>query len=266
MIRKIRLFVNKQKPDAPKIAEIVKEEFLKNGFIIDRKDFDLGIAIGGDGSFLSMGRTTNFDSKPYYVGINAGTLGFMQEVKPNEINKLIEEILEEKYKTDEIGIQETTILTDDKNYNFYSLNEIIVKEPRDKVINVDVNIDNDLLEKYTGDGLLIASSYGSTAQNLSYNGSIVYPTFSTLQITPMGPVNSKVYRTLPNSIIIPSNSLITLVSNTSRRRYSVNIDGIRRVFNNVNSIETTIKDKKIKVLRFSHYNFPQKISEKLLSN
>lgn len=266
MIKKIRLFVNEQKPDAFKIAKMVEEEFLKNGFIIDEEDYDLGIAIGGDGSFLNMVRNTNFDSKPYYVGINAGTLGFMQEVKPNEINKLIKEILDEKYKTDEIGIQETTIITDDNKYNFYSLNEIIVKEPEDKVINIDVKIDNDLLEKYTGDGLLIASSYGSTAQNLSYNGSIVYPTFSTLQITPMGPVNSKVYRALPNSVIVPSNSLITLLSNSIHRRYSINIDGVRKVFNDVISIETTVKDKIIKVLRFSHYNFPQKINEKILSN
>jgi len=41
----------------------------------------LGIAIGGDGSFLRMVKNTNFDSNPYYIGINAGTLGFMQEVK-----------------------------------------------------------------------------------------------------------------------------------------------------------------------------------------
>ncbi len=43
------------------------------------------------------------------------------------------------------------------------------------------------------------------------------------------------------------------------------IDGDNKIYNNVDSIQTVIKDKKIKCLRFSHYNFPQKINEKLLS-
>ena len=112
---------------------------------------------------------------------------------------------------------------------------------------------------------MIATSSGSTAHNLSYGGSIVYNGFQTLQITPIGPINSKAYQTLSNSVIIPSNKEIKVVPITNKD-ILITVDGNNNSFQNVNNINTTVKDKKIKCLRFSHYNFPQKINEKLLSN
>ncbi len=265
MIKNIKLFIN-QNDESIKLGKIVRDNFVKNGFNISNNNYDLGIAIGGDGAFLRMIRNTNFDSKPYYIGINSGTLGFLQEVKSNEIDKLIEELINKKYKVDEIGIQETEVFYDSKNTKLYSLNEIVIRDEELKMIKLAVYIDEDLLEYYTGDGLLIATSQGSTAHNLSYGGSIVYNTFSTLQLTPIGPVNSKAYKTLQNSVIIPTHKNIIIKPTSNRKSLIVTIDGNNYTYQNVDKISTTIKDKKIKCLRFSHYNFPQKINEKLLSN
>ena len=265
MIKNIKLFINKN-DESIKLGKIVKENFIKNGFNVTEDSFDLGVAIGGDGAFLRMVRSSNFDSTPYYIGINSGTLGFLQEVKSNEVNKLIEELINKKYKVDEIGIQETEVFYDNKNTKLYSLNEIVIRDEQLKMIKFAVYIDEDLLEYYTGDGLLIATSQGSTAHNLSYGGSIVYNTFSTLQLTPIGPVNSKAYQTLQNSVIIPTHKNIIIKPNSNRKSLIVTIDGNNYIYQDVDKISTTIKDKKIKCLRFSHYNFPQKINEKLLSN
>ena len=268
MINSIKLFVNDNEK-AIELAKIVRMKFIDSGFDVKDSDFDLGIAVGGDGSFLRMVKANNFNSNPYYVGVNAGTLGFLQDVKPNQVNSLIDEIIDNKFKVDEIGIQETDITYDGISKRFYSLNEIVVRDKNFRVIRTAVKIDNDLLENYTGDALLIATSCGSTAHNLSYGGSIVYNNFPTLQITPVGPVNSKSYRTLFNPVIIPivpTSKGIKIIPNSDYRDYIVTIDGDNNNFENVEEISTTIKDKKIKMLRFSHYNFPQKINEKLLSN
>lgn len=265
MIKNVKLFINNN-AKSYEIASLVKTKLQKNGFALKEDSFDLGIAIGGDGSFLRMVKNNNFDSNPYYIGINAGTLGFMQEVKPNQIDELIEEIKDYKYKVDEIGIQETIVNSKDTSKSFYSLNEILVRDERFKVIKVAITIDDDLLENYTGDALLIATSSGSTAHNLSYGGSIVYNNFSTLQITPVGPVNSKSFRTLPNSIIVPDYKEIKIVPNSEYKDYILTVDGENTIFKDVDEIKTTIRGKKIKMMRFSHYNFPKKINEKLLSN
>lgn len=262
MIKNIKLFINNNK-ESLALGEIVRKSFINEGFNIQEDNFDLGIAIGGDGSFLRMVKATSYDSNPYYVGINSGTLGFLQEVKKDEVDKLIDEIKEKKYKVDEIGIQETEICHENGNSKFYSLNEIVIRDEDLKLLIAGISIDNDLLEVFNGDGILISTSQGSTAHNLSYGGSIVPGVFSTLQITPMGPINSKAYQTLSNSVIIPSN--MKIIIKPKNQGVMVTVDGNNLIYCNVSNINTIIKDKKIKCLRFSHYNFPQKINEKLLS-
>lgn len=263
MIKNIKLFVNDNKKSF-EVAKIVREKFQENVFNNVDKNYDLAIAVGGDGAFLRMVKNNNFSDKPYYVGINSGTLGFMQEVKVNEIDKFIDEIKKEKYAIDIIGIQETEIFHKEGNSKFCSLNEILIRDEKLKLLKSNISINNNLLEKFAGDGILIATSSGSTAHNLSYGGSIVFPNFSTLQITPLGPINSKSYRTLPNSIIIPDYEKI--IVDSENKNLMVTVDGENNIYQDVEKITTEIADKKIKVLRFSHYNFPQKINEKLLSN
>lgn len=265
MIKRIKLFVNDN--EKCKNARMIIENALKEkGFIIDDNDFDLGIAVGGDGSFLRMVKNTNFNSDKYYVGINSGTLGFLQEIKIDNVNEFIEELRLGKYKIEEIGIEETTIYHNSTSSKFYSLNEIIVRDKNLKVVKLDIKINGDLLEKYIGDGILVATSSGSTAHNLSYGGSIVYNTFTSLQITPMAPINSKVYKSLVNSVVVPNKLLISLIPENIKNNLIVTVDGENNFYDNVTNIETKIDDKKIKCLRLSHYNFPEKINEKLLSD
>jgi len=265
MIKNIKLFVNKNNQSL-ETAKLIKDKLINNGYIVDDKKYDLAIAVGGDGSFLRMVKQNNFNSDICYIGINSGHLGFMQEVKVEEIDKFISELKEEKYKIDEIGIQETIVNHNRESSKFYSLNEIVIRDKDLKVLKLNINIDNDLLERFMGDGVLISTSSGSTAHNLSYGGSIIYPTFSCLQITPMGPINSKVYKSLVNSVIIPDKKEIILTPNEDHNNLLLTIDGENNLYEKVNDITTKIDNKKIKCLRLSHYNFPEKINEKLLSN
>lgn len=265
MIRNIKLFVNNNE-ESIRTGKLIKDKFIRNRFNIVDENFDLGIAVGGDGVFLRMIKDSNFNSVVYYVGVNSGTLGFLQEVKIDEIDKFISELENNDYKVEEIGIQETVINHGNGTSRFYSLNEIVIRDRNLKVVKLDISIDGDLLEKFIGDGILVASSSGSTAYNLSFGGSIVYNTFTSLQLTPIAPINSKVYRSLLNSVIIPDKRVISIVPEIDKRDLLVTIDGENNFYNDVDSIETKIDSKKIKCLRLSHYNFPQKINEKLLMN
>lgn len=262
MIKNIKLFINNNDKSI-KLGKLIRDKFTENGFIITDKNFDLGIAVGGDGSFLRMIKNNNFNSNIYYVGINSGTLGFLQEVKLNEIDKFICELKNNDYKIEKIGIQEITVSHENGSSKFYSLNEIVIRNKDLKTLKLDIKIDGDLLEKFTGEGILVASSTGSTAQNLSFGGSIVYNTFSSLQITPIAPLNSNAYRSLFNSVIIPDKKVIDIIPD-DRKDLLVTIDGENNFYKDVSNIATKIDSKKIKILRLKHYNFPQKINEKLL--
>ena len=119
------------------------------------------------------------------------------------------------------------------------------------------------LETAVGDGLLISTSFGSTAYNLSFGGSIVYNTFHTLQITPIAPLNNKSYRSLLNSVILPENKVISLLPQRNRDLL-ITIDGENKYYENVIKVETVVDKKRINCLRRKGYNFVEKINEKFL--
>ena len=242
-INKVKLFVNNNLKSR-KAAEEIKEELLNNKFEIVEDNFDLGIAVGGDGSFLRMVNSSNFNSDCFYVGINAGTLGFAQDVSLDEIKPFIKSLHKDKINYEKIAVGEVEVLLKDNtacNYNI--INEIVIRNEELNTLHTNVYVENSLLEKYVGDGLLIATSFGSTAYNLSFGGSIVYNTFDTLQITPIAPLNNKSYRNLINSVIIPTKNKITIEPNSNDNNLLITIDGKNIFLNEVEKINVVINKK-----------------------
>lgn len=264
MIRSIKLFANNNEKSI-RIADLVRARLLQNGFIVDAEEFELGIAVGGDGSFLRMVKANNFRDDLYFIGINSGTLGFMQDVGLNEIDKLIACLKDEQYRLDNICIQETVVKHNKGEETFYSLNEIVVRSADLKLLKLEVLVNNSLLERFTGDGLLVSTPTGSTAYNLNLGGSIMYSQIPCLQLTPITPINSSVYHTITNSVILPQYAKISFLTLEEDKELLVNADGETRVFRGVKKVQTKIADKKIKVIRLEGYNFEQKLNEKLLN-
>lgn len=255
---KIKIFCNNN-INSLKVLNELKEKIKKNNLELVENNFDIGIAIGGDGSFLRMVKECQFNKDILYVGINTGTLGFAQEIYPNKIDEFLSKLIKKEYKIEEVGIQETKVYSDYIK-TFYSLNEIVIRDENLNVLKSDIKINNTELESFVGDGLLISTSFGSTAYNLSYGGSIVYNELHTLQITPIAPLNNKVYKTLTNSVIIPQNKIITLETANS---VILTIDGENIIYENIDKIETFI-NKTIKFIRMNDYDYTKKINEKFL--
>ncbi len=263
-IKKIKLFTNNN-IKSKTTEKIVYEELTNAGFkICEDNNFDLGIAIGGDGSFLRMIKSSNFKNDCLFVGINTGTLGFAQDISLEELNDFINELQDELFHYEEISYASIEIERKDKKETINALNEIVIREESLNTLHCNIYINDYLLENYAGDGLLISTSFGSTAYNLSFGGSIVYNTFDTLQITPIAPLNNKSYGTLKNSIILPTNKTINIKTKTNQRGILTTIDGNNVFYNDVVSIKIESSNK-IKVIRKSNYNFIKKINDKLLN-
>lgn len=261
-INKVRLFTNdneKSKLVEEKIINKLKEE---NFVITEFFDFDLGIAIGGDGAFLRMVSDSNFKSDCLYAGVNAGTLGFAQDISIDEIDSFIESIKKEDFYYEQIGIQDIEVKYGDNTVNFNCLNEMVVRHEDLKVLHMDIYVDDKLFESFAGDGILISTSFGSTAYNLSYGGSLVYNEFDTLQITPIAPIKNKVYRTISNSLILPASKTIKLTSNIDNRMI-ITVDGRNKVYEHVSEVTTSIKNH-INVFRKADYNYIKKINDKFI--
>ena len=262
-MKKIRLFVNNNERSL-EVAKNIQEKLEKKNFQIVDEDYEIAIAIGGDGSFLRMVKEANFNDKCIYVGINAGTLGFAQEINLDEINEFVKVLERDEYKIEEIGIAEIEIITPDSCSKQLALNELVVRDLDLNTTNIKIEVENNLLENYVGDGILMSTSFGSTAYNLSFGGSIVYNTFHTLQITPIAPLNNKTYRNLLNSVIIPSNKEIIITPENRTKDLLITIDGDNNEYKKVEKISVKVEERTIKVFRKKDYNFIDKINNKFL--
>lgn len=225
---------------------------------------ELTICVGGDGAFIKAIHKNNLSQIPM-VGINTGHLGFYQEISPKYISKFIEDYVSGNYAIEELRLVGAEVFTKNKSYILTGLNEIVFKAQHSKVIHLNVFINRNHLEKFSGDGILVSTPSGSTAYNFSSGGSIVHPSLNVLQMTPLSPVSSVAYRSISSSIIIPGNFIISLVP---EKRYAnsnlILVDGLEHSFAGLKKINLRLSNKTIKKLVLSEDNYWDNLKSKFL--
>ena len=237
------------------------------GFIVPDKfdkSAELNICIGGDGAFLRAVHRYKITSIPF-IGINTGHLGFFQEILPENIDLFIEKYINDDYVIEKIFLVKADIYTKDNQFQLFGINEIVVKGIKSKVVHLEIFIDRNHLESFCGDGMIISTPVGSTAYNFSSGGSIVHPSLKTLQITPLSPISSKAYRSLPNSTIVPGDIVITI---KPEYRYVnsilIIVDGIEYRYDNITEVNFTVPEKTISKLNFDKNMYWNNLKSKFL--
>lgn len=263
-INKITIITNDDKTSINTKNKL--EKLLKNNnFEITENKCDLAIAIGGDGTFISTVHQLNFDKNIYYVGINTGTLGFLQDINPEKLEDFVDNLNNNKFKTEKIALQQTEITANNKNHNCYSLNEIVIRDSKFKTTHLIVKVNDKLLEEFAGDGLLVSTSLGSTAYNASLEGAMVAFDINCVQISPIAPLVNRVYKSLKQSIILPEKNIITIEPRYEKNNdLLVIVDGKPEFYTDVTYVKTKISDKKITCLRMNEFDYIDKIREKFL--
>lgn len=250
-----------------KTKDILIDRLLKSGFEISDKieeKSELLICIGGDGSFLNTIHNFDFPNIPV-IGINTGHLGFFAELSPEQIDDFIKAYTENKYFIQDICPLEASIYSKNKCTHITAINEVVIKNIESRTVHLDVSVDKNKIESFSGDGMLISTPIGSTAYNYSAGGSIVDPRLNLLQLTPIAPMNTNAYRSFTSSIILPTSSVVT-ISPEYRFENSILIviDGKEYRFNEIEEIKVFKSERKIKFLRLYNYEFWNRVSEKFL--
>lgn len=246
---------------------LLEEQLKLYGYIIsDEFDYnaELNICIGGDGAFLRAVHKYGFPYIPF-VGVNTGHLGFFHEISPEKINIFVENYSKGNYKLEDIYLVEAVVCTRTSCIELIGVNEIVIKGIQSKVIHLNVSIADNHLECFSGDGLIISTPSGSTAYNLSAGGSIVYPALKTLQLTPLCPINSKAYRSLQNSAIIPDG--MTIKVNPEYRDENtilIVVDGKQLKYDNVIEVTFKLSSMTLQRLTFESQDFWSKVRDRFI--
>jgi len=157
----------------------------------DRKleETDLVIALGGDGTMLTLARLVGHRSIPI-MGVNIGSgLGFLAEFSTKNLSSDLKAIFKGQYNISRrITIECCLLRNGTSRRQGYALNETVISSSKlSRLINLRVYLDDEYVTNFGADGLIIATPTGSTAYSLSAGGPIIIPEMECLLITPINP-------------------------------------------------------------------------------
>ena len=219
---------------AQKGAEIYVEnayyEFLTRSQHIDVKaagvfedynfDVDYVISMGGDGTFLKAASRVGAKGTPI-IGVNMGRLGFLADVSPGEVEAALDSLYAGECQIEEHVVIQVEAEGGVLAGNPFALNDIAVLKRDDaSMISIRTQVDGEFLVNYQADGLIVTTSTGSTAYNLSNGGPIIIPQSSSLCLTPVAPHSLNI-----RPVVINDTAEITLDVESRSHNYLVAIDG-----------------------------------------
>lgn len=228
-----------------------KSEDLKN-------NCDLFLSLGGDGTLLNAAMFVLGLDIPI-LGINTGRLGFLAGFQHDYFFQNIKNILEGDYSISERALlQLNSPNSTDLQYN-YALNEVtILRKETISLISIHVYIDDQFLNTFWADGLIISTPTGSTGYSLSCGGPIVSAENDCFIITPVAPHNLNL-----RPIVILNKSKIRLVVESRASEYNLSLDSRVASFPILEEIELQLAPFKINLVHNSSYSYSETLRRKL---
>ena len=209
------------------------------------------IIVGGDGSVLRVAGSLSQREPPPILGVNVGSIGFLDESNERTIFKDLTKALNGEYEYETSSkITPYIVKNSDEIRLSDALNEVlIVSSKSSKVLQISIRINNVFLNRSYLDGVIISTSTGSTAYNLSAGGAIVNPSLDIMQITPLNSFAGSGLK----PIVVSLDSVVEVQLLRPRLDAKIVIDGqriIKRIAPNT-KIRIRKSNSKNKFIRFN---------------
>ena len=240
------------------LPEQIAEEKKCKSFIVGsdtKKVFDVGISLGGDGTFLHMAHVTYKCDIPV-CGINIGRKGFLTEIEVVNIKRDLKKIFLSQFTVEKRSLlrcvveRENKVIADD-----IALNDVVLsKGSITKLVRFSLNIDNSQKATYySADGVIFSTATGSTAYSLSAGGPIVHPSLDVTIITPVCP-----HSLYTRPLIVPSDNevvvkIIPPYSNIVLANDGILIETIEP-YDTIRILKSSYEAKFIRVDNISYYD------------
>ncbi|MCY4223216.1 MAG: NAD(+)/NADH kinase [Bacteroidetes bacterium] len=173
------------------------------------------LSIGGDGTLLHTAYDVGTSGVPI-LGVNIGYLGFLADVEAMHFQQAFQLLQAGRYE-----IEKRSALSLSGPCQSWALNDIVItRQPSGGLAAIDVDVDGTRLNRYWGDGLIIATPTGSTAYSLAVGGPIVMPGSNVILVSPVAPHSLTV-----RPIVLPACSTLTLQLAHSSAQCTIALDG-----------------------------------------
>lgn len=221
---------------------------------------DFIVVLGGDGTILNVARQCATYSTPI-LGVNLGHLGFLAEVDSEDVFDAVEKVINGEYTIDKRMMLEASVVKNNMEIiNFIALNDIVVTRGSfSRMVKLKAFVNEQYLNTYLADGIIISSPTGSTAYSLSAGGPIVYPNLELFVITPICP-----HTLHSRSIIVSEKDRVKLVITGDNQDVMITTDGQQGYkLNDGDTIYIRKSDKYTNLIRLKNTNFFDLLRSKL---
>lgn len=162
---------------------------------------DILALFGGDGTVLSIIAAAAKNGKPI-LAINTGHLGFVTGAESNELEKVVNALRDGKYTVDRRAMLEAAVCGN----SYFALNEIVLlRENYTSVIKIDAYNNGRFIDRYTADGVMVATPTGSTAYALSAGGPVLSPEVKAFELIAVSP-----HSLTSRPVVFPDTDVVTL--------------------------------------------------------
>lgn len=237
-------------------------------------DAECAIVLGGDGTLISCA-THLMDLNIPILGINLGTVGFLAEIEKTHIKDALNSLFDDKYMIENRMMLKGELHKGNLNmqpvdngfYYGYALNDIVItRKGLSRIISLQIYVNEELVDDYRGDGVIISTPTGSTAYNLSAGGPIISPRADVMVITPICP-----HSLSPRSIVISSDDIVKIVLRRSKKTQE---DEALATYDGQNIIELGTEDVFIikkaeystRLIRLNHTSMYEILRSKLINS
>jgi NAD+ kinase len=218
----------------------------------DEADFvdrvDAVVALGGDGTMLGAMRLVAMVDRPIPVlGVNYGTLGFLVEIEPGELKAALDRLDASDFLIESHHALELSVDSGPSRVHALAFNDVaIVRMPGAGVVSTDLEVDGRAYGYYRGDGVVVATSAGSTAYNYAAGGPVLSPALAACVVTPLAPMTG-----VDRAVVLSADEPLVLTMGEDAGRAALEVDG--RVVAEVHPgsrIELSVRRDAAGVIRF----------------
>jgi len=201
---------------------------------------DLALVVGGDGTMLGIGRQLAHLGVPL-IGINQGRLGFMTDIPYGNFAATLAPMLRGEYEEDHRSLMQARVMRDGRCvFDALAMNDVVVNRGATSgMVELRVEVDGHFVANQRADGLIIATSTGSTAYALSAGGPMLHPSVAAWVLVPIAP------HTLSNRPIVLANTMEIAIELVSGKDASANFD--------MQSLASLLHGDRIVVTRSEHH-------------
>jgi NAD+ kinase len=224
------------------------------------KDTHLMISVGGDGTMLRAAGIIQGTDIPV-IGINTGRMGFLANVHRKEMQEALTLIENERFDIQKRSLLEIAIGNDQKKELVgYALNEVTVgRKNLTSMITIETFLNQEYLNTYWADGLIVSTPTGSTGYNLSCNGPVIIPDVEAMVITPIAPHNLSI-----RPLVVKDNHEVKLKISSRETEYLLSMDSLVKSVKTSQEVFLKKAHFEVKMIELEAHSFLKTLREKLL--